>query len=317
MVGAKRALKPQQVWAMGFWLDRERRLRDRALFDLAIDSKLRGCDVAKIRIGELVSSGRVRTGATVTQQKIGRPVQSELLEAARSSLQAWLEQRGGALDDYAFLSRTDHARHISTRRYARLVDEWVTAIGPRREDYGTHSLRRTKHRSSTRRPAICGRCSSCSERRHTAHEHLIEGRIYYRFHPRCGETVLIKRQLEHRGVVLVVILQPDSSLACIPLWMTHEAAAQYTLSETPYFSVDILRSMRAEINALLGFLQPESKAEEADNVAPIQRSSTKPVRGERDVPSRVGDRTDGRGRGIGGNSSARDRDSAGKLGGQR
>ena len=90
---------------------------------------------------------------------------------------------------------------------------------------------------------------SCSERRHTAHKHLVEGRIYYRFHPRCGETVLIKRQLEHRGVVLVVILQPDSSLACIPLWMTHEAAAQYTLSEKPHFSVDILRSLRAEINA--------------------------------------------------------------------
>src|SRR5262249_53623345 len=88
MVGAKRALKPQQVWAIRFWLDRERRLRDRALFDLAIDSKLRGCDVVKIRIGELVSGDRVRTRATVTQQKTGRPVQFELLEAARASIQA-------------------------------------------------------------------------------------------------------------------------------------------------------------------------------------------------------------------------------------
>jgi hypothetical protein len=67
MVGAKRALKPQQVWAIRFWLEREGRLRDRALFDLAIDSKLRGCDVAKIRIGELVSGGRVRARATVVQ----------------------------------------------------------------------------------------------------------------------------------------------------------------------------------------------------------------------------------------------------------
>src|SRR3954454_14245813 len=87
MVGAKRALKPQQVWAIRFWLDRERRPRDRAVFDLAIDSKLRGCDVVKIRIGELVSGGRVRTRATVTQRKTGRPVQFELLETARSSLQ--------------------------------------------------------------------------------------------------------------------------------------------------------------------------------------------------------------------------------------
>jgi site-specific recombinase XerC len=144
MVGAKRALKPQQVWAIRFWLDSERRLRDRAMFDLAIDSKLRGCDIVRMRIGDLVSGGRVRTRAAVIQQKTGRPVQFELLEAARASIQAWLERRRGALEDYAFPSRTNHARHISTRQYACLVDEWVTGIGLRREDYGTHSLRRTK-----------------------------------------------------------------------------------------------------------------------------------------------------------------------------
>ena len=86
MVGAKRALKPQQVWAIRFWLDRERRLRDRAMFDLAIDSKLRGCDVVKVRIGDLVSGGRVRSRAIVVQQKTGRPVQFELLESARGSI---------------------------------------------------------------------------------------------------------------------------------------------------------------------------------------------------------------------------------------
>ncbi|MGH7118071.1 MAG: tyrosine-type recombinase/integrase [Acetobacteraceae bacterium] len=144
MVGAKPALKAQQVWAIRFCLDRERRLRDRALFDLAIDSKLRGCDVVKVRIGGLVNGDRVRARATVVQQKIGQPVQFELLEAARASIQAWLEHRGGTLDDFAFPSRTDRARHIGTRQYARLVDEWVTGIGLRREDYGTHSLRRTK-----------------------------------------------------------------------------------------------------------------------------------------------------------------------------
>jgi hypothetical protein len=74
-IGAKRALKPQQVWAIRFWLDRERRLRDRALFDLAIDSKLRGCDVVKIKIGELTGGGQVRSRAIVIQQKTGRPVQ--------------------------------------------------------------------------------------------------------------------------------------------------------------------------------------------------------------------------------------------------
>ncbi len=124
-LGAKRALKAQQVWAIRFWLDRERRLRDRAMFDLAIDSKLRGCDIVKIKIGDLVSGGRVRSRAIVVQQKTGRPVQFELLEPARGSLLAWFECRGGTLDDYAFPSRIDHADHISTRQYARLVDEWV------------------------------------------------------------------------------------------------------------------------------------------------------------------------------------------------
>jgi hypothetical protein len=125
MQGAKPALKPQQVWAIRFWLDREHRLRDRAMFDLAIDSKLRGCDVVKVKIGDLVSGGKIRSRAIVTQQKTGRPVQFELLEPCRMSMQAWLERRGGALDDFVFPSRIDHANHISTRQYARLVDEWV------------------------------------------------------------------------------------------------------------------------------------------------------------------------------------------------
>lgn len=143
-IGAKRALKPQQVWAIRFWLDREHRLRDRAMFDLAIDSKLRGCDVVKIKIGDIVRGGEVRSRAIVVQQKTGRPVQFELLEPARNSILAWLEHRGGTLDDFVFPGRVNHAKHISTRQYARLVDEWVTGIGLRPEDYGTHSLRRTK-----------------------------------------------------------------------------------------------------------------------------------------------------------------------------
>jgi integrase len=143
-IGAKKALKPQQVWAIRFWLDREQRLRDRAMFDLALDSKLRGCDLVKVKIGDLVSGGRVRSRAIVIQQKTGRPVQFELLEPARGSILAWLERRGGTLDDFAFPSRIDHADHISTRQYARRVDEWVTGIGLQAVDYGTHSLRRTK-----------------------------------------------------------------------------------------------------------------------------------------------------------------------------
>ncbi|MDH7640521.1 tyrosine-type recombinase/integrase [Sphingomonas oryzagri] len=143
-VGAKRALKPKQIWGIRFYLDHHRRLRDRALFDVAIDSKLRGCDVVRLKIGDIVSGGQIRTRATVTQTKTGRPVQFELLSDARASLLAWLQRRGGTLGDYVFPSRIDHSDHLSTRQYARLVDEWVTGVGLRREDYGTHSLRRTK-----------------------------------------------------------------------------------------------------------------------------------------------------------------------------
>ncbi len=98
----------------------------------------------KIKIGTLVAGPVIRARSTVIQQKTGRPVQFGITSDARASLQAWLEIRGGTVGDYAFPSRVDSCSHLSTRQYARLVDEWVSAIGLRREEYGTHSLRRTK-----------------------------------------------------------------------------------------------------------------------------------------------------------------------------
>jgi len=144
VVGTKRPLTQKQIWAVRFFLDREGRVRDRALFDLALDSKLHGCDLVKIKIGDIVSGAEIRTRSIVIQQKTGRPVQFELTADVRASLLAWLERRGGAVDDYAFPSRIERMGHLSTRQYARLVEEWVTAIGLRRAEYGTHSLRRTK-----------------------------------------------------------------------------------------------------------------------------------------------------------------------------
>ena len=103
-----------------------------------------GCDLVKIRISDIVCNQEIRHRAIVIQQKTGRPVQFEIMDDARASVLKWLELRGGSLEDFAFPSRTDHADHMSTRQYARLVDEWVTGIGLPSEDYGTHSLRRTK-----------------------------------------------------------------------------------------------------------------------------------------------------------------------------
>ena len=144
IVGAKRPLKPRDVWAIRFYLDEHRRLRDKAMFDLAIDSKLRGCDIVKMKIGDIAVGGSIRNRATIIQQKTGKPVQFELMADARKSLLAWLERRGGHIDDFVFPSRVDYLGHLSTRQYARLVDEWVTAVGLDVRQYGTHSLRRTK-----------------------------------------------------------------------------------------------------------------------------------------------------------------------------
>jgi len=143
-VGPKRPLRPRDIWAICFSPDEYRRLRGRALFDFAIDSKLRGCDLVKIRIGDLMSAGSFRDRVTVIRQKTGRPVQFEIMSEARQSLKAWLDRRGGTIRDFVFPSRIDYLGHLSTRQYARLVDEWVSTIGLDKREYGTHSMRRTK-----------------------------------------------------------------------------------------------------------------------------------------------------------------------------
>ena len=143
-VGTKRPLTQKQIWAIRFFLDREGRLRDRTLFDLAIDSKLRGCDLVKLKIGDVVAGSEIRNRAMVVQQKTNRPVQFEITADVRTTLIAWLERRSGGHAEFLFPSRIDHNHHMSTRQYARLVDEWVIAIGLRKAEYGTHSLRRTK-----------------------------------------------------------------------------------------------------------------------------------------------------------------------------
>ena len=103
-VGTKRPLTQKQIWAIRFFLDCEGRLRDRALFDQAIDSKLRGCDLVKLAIGDLVAGSDIRTRAIVVQQTTGRPVQFELTADVRGSLLAWLERRGGTLATSSFQS---------------------------------------------------------------------------------------------------------------------------------------------------------------------------------------------------------------------
>jgi integrase len=142
--GAKLPLRPMHVWAIRVRLQIARRVRDLALFDIALDSKLRGCDVVSLRLPDILAAGTVRRRAIVIQQKTDRPVQFEITEQARRSLADWLKLRRAEPHDWLFPSRMIAGAHLSTRQYFRLVKRWIALIGLEPADFGTHSLRRTK-----------------------------------------------------------------------------------------------------------------------------------------------------------------------------
>src|SRR5215831_17274391 len=112
-------------------------------------------------------------------------------------------------------------QHTSARQMHRIV-RWAAARAGINKRVGVHTLRHSFATISWSKRPISGLSKFCSKQRHTARQHPIEGRIYYPFHPRCGEDVLILRQYAYRDAELVVIPQPDGSVACIPAWMTHE-----------------------------------------------------------------------------------------------
>ncbi|KQU01817.1 integrase [Methylobacterium sp. Leaf469] len=144
LVGPKPPFKPRHIWAIRTRLQHEGRTRDLALFNTAIDSKLRGCDLVRLRVSDVHLGDGVRLRTTIVQQKTGRPVPFELTETTRETLSAWLKLRGLRASDWLFPSRSRPGEHLTTRQYGRLVDEWVALIGFDPAGYGTHSLRRTK-----------------------------------------------------------------------------------------------------------------------------------------------------------------------------
>ena len=144
LIGPKPPLKPKHIWALRTRLQHEGRTRDLAMFNLAIDSKLRGCDLVRLCVSDVYLGDGVRLRTTVVQQKTGRPVPFELTEATRETLAAWLRLRGLLSSNWLFPSRSRPGDHLTTRQYGRLVDEWVALIGLDPAGYGTHSLRRTK-----------------------------------------------------------------------------------------------------------------------------------------------------------------------------
>ncbi|TRO08029.1 integrase [Ectopseudomonas mendocina] len=144
LVGQKSPLRLRDIWAIRVRLQIAERTRDLALFDLAIDSKLRACDLTKLRVRDVTHGEHVSSRAIVMQQKTHRPVQFEITEQTRTALETWIHQAQLRSEDCLFPSRLHASDHLSTRQYARIVKAWVHAIGLDPAMYGTHTMRRTK-----------------------------------------------------------------------------------------------------------------------------------------------------------------------------
>lgn len=144
LIGPKPPLRPKHVWAIRTKLQLERETRDLALFNLAIDSKLRGCDVVSVRVEDVAPRGLTLDRASVRQKKTGRPVKFELTEQSREAIDAYLKATRRVPGQYLFPGRAVEEGHLTARQFSRLLKQWLTAVGLDPALYGTHSLRRTK-----------------------------------------------------------------------------------------------------------------------------------------------------------------------------
>jgi integrase len=143
LLGQKPPLKLKEIWAIRISITTGPS-NQRALFNLAVDSKLRGCDLVALRVHDVVQGSRVASRAIVMQKKTQRPVQFEITEQTRDAVAAWIATAHLKPDQFLFPSRVSESPHLSTRQYSRIVGSWVASIGLDPVAYGTHSLRRTK-----------------------------------------------------------------------------------------------------------------------------------------------------------------------------
>ena len=143
LLGQKPPLKPKEIWSLRIRLQLAGKARDLALFNLAIDSKLRGCDLISLWVRDVCQGSVVTSRAMVMQRKTQRPVQFEITEATRESIGAWIAHLHLRSICYLFPGRGEE-RHLSVRQYSRIVKGWASCIGLEESRYGTHSLRRTK-----------------------------------------------------------------------------------------------------------------------------------------------------------------------------
>ncbi|MGF6508273.1 tyrosine-type recombinase/integrase [Paraburkholderia sp. 32] len=144
LTGQKPPLKLKEIWAIRIRLQLSASVRDLAMFNLAIDSKLRACDLTRLRVCDVCHGQHVASRATIMQQKTQRPVQFEITEQTQDSVEAWIKSAALAPTDFLFPSRLRESPHISTRQYSRVVHRWIASIGLDDTAYGTHTMRRTK-----------------------------------------------------------------------------------------------------------------------------------------------------------------------------
>jgi integrase len=144
ITGQKPPLKPQDIWSIRILLRMKCKTRDLALFNLAIDSKLRACDLVKIRVSDIRHGNTIMTRASIIQKKTGQPVRFEITEQTREALNEWMTFAHLKGDDWLFYSRLKPGAHITARQYARILKSWIKMIGLDPSVYGTHSIRRTK-----------------------------------------------------------------------------------------------------------------------------------------------------------------------------
>ena len=144
LVGQKAPLKLREIWAIRIRLQLSRKVRDLALFNLAIDSKLRACDLVKLKVRDVSQGSQMLSRAMVEQQKTHQPVQFEIAKLTRDAVSDWIEHARLKNENYLFPTRIKLSPHLSTRQYARTVHSWIKQIGLESAAYGTHSMRRTK-----------------------------------------------------------------------------------------------------------------------------------------------------------------------------
>jgi integrase len=144
IIGQKAPLKLKDIWAIRIRLQLGHRTRELALFDLGLDSKLRACDLVRLRVRDICHGDRVSTRAIVMQQKTSRPVQFEITAPTRVAVDDWIKEAALRNDDYLFPSRVHDSPHLGTRQYARILNSWIEDIGLDPTGYGTHTIRRTK-----------------------------------------------------------------------------------------------------------------------------------------------------------------------------